>query len=735
MQNYHNYISLDLETTGLEPQICDITEIAMIKVRDGEIVDRFETFVFTPLEISQHVSYLTGITAKDIENAPDFIDLKDQVKEFIGDDPLMGHNIWFDWNFLTQKGLKLDNNPLWDTYTMSNILYPELPSHSLETNSKYFGISHEDSHRAMADVMACYELWKILMDSFPEISADQAKKIQELQSKSSWPLLPFFLQDKVAKKHRLEISETSVYHPEQLEAEDISDRQENLFIHCRGVDPIDAAMSLKTGKKTLYIAGYPHTLLKLQQAFPEAMMLNPPFAYLSASKLEEMWQQKDLEDAQSTFLLKTILHPSMTSKDELILSHPERGIWKDLQTDQEQSTNPDNAYQLAYQQSLKASKVITSHYHALTDLEYVKHFDQIVILEPQLLEDNASRCFGSVMTSEQWMQQSQDENWVRQGELLFSQIDQLGNKLVPTSQYPEHVTLTELILQSNEFIRLKSAIKEIHSSSTDESLLVYLKYYQAFFQSQDPSWVRWFTVDPRRGVRLNIMPLSVKTLLNKHLFQKLPGIVISETADQFHFLPEMESLDLSKKTNISVELPDLEDISGGSRDGDHQALISYLSSLLPQMKGKTAVIFSSKTALKRYFFDLAKVISPDISMLGEDVSGGTGKLRDRYLSAEQENKVIFMSYRNMRSFPAEVLDFDNILLQSLPFDPPGLPIHQARSAQVPNAFMDYAVPRTQLNLLEIVSNFTKRDGEKKLTILDRRTQEKAYGEDLLETLK
>ncbi|MDZ4217020.1 MAG: 3'-5' exonuclease, partial [Candidatus Gracilibacteria bacterium] len=230
MTDYSHYVSLDLETTGLDPSSCDITEIAMIKVRNGEIVDRMETFVYTPLEISQHISYLTGITAKDLENAPDFVQLIPKIEEFIGSDPLMGHNIWFDGNFLTEKGVKIPDSALWDTYLMSNILYPELPSHSLETNSKYFGIHHVDSHRAMADVMACYELWKILIDTFPDLTDEQKEQIRKLSQKTSWPLMSYFLQDKTAHRHVLDVPETFLYHPHELSSLDVRDRNEHLFI-------------------------------------------------------------------------------------------------------------------------------------------------------------------------------------------------------------------------------------------------------------------------------------------------------------------------------------------------------------------------------------------------------------------------------------------------------------------------------------------------------------------------
>lgn len=730
---FANYICLDLETTGLEPQICDIIEIAMIKVRDGEIVDRFETFVYTPLEISEHISYLTGITAKDIEKAPDFITLIPQIQQFIGDDPLVGHNIWFDWNFLVQKGVKLDKNELWDTYVMSNILYPELPSHSLETNTKYFGIAHVDSHRAMADVLASYELWKILMEASLAPSPEQRAHIQDLQKRSRWPLLEFFLQEKPAHKHPLSVPDTSLYHPKTLEAKDLQDRKEHLFIHARGYDPIDVSASLRTGKRTLYIAGYEHTLEKLQQAFPDAYRLLSPYSYLSDEKLQGLREKPALEDGETTLLLKTILYPQAVAREQLGLSHPERNVWRDVQVDLDE-LHEENNYQKAHQASLQAEKVIVSQFHVLNHPEYLDHFDQLVILEPQLLEDNATNTWGKALYLDQWLEQSGDESWKRQGEQLFAQVNKLGSTMVPASQYPEHVILTDMIVQSNEFIRMRSSIIELSESTADPELTAYLKYYLAFFQSQDPSWVRWFTVDPRRGVSIHVAPLSVTSLLKKHLFDRIPTMIVSDTADHFTAFPDIERWEMIKKQDFKLVLPELDRIKGSKKDGDHPAIISCLAEELPKLKGKTGVIFSSKSVLKRYFFDLVKILPEDILMLGEDISGGTGKLRDRYLTGTQQHKVLFLTYRNLRTFPPEALDFDQILIQCLPFDPPGYPVHQARSAQVENAFMDYALPKTQQNMLEIVSNFTHRDAPKTLFVLDKRAQESGYGEDLLKAL-
>jgi len=741
---FNNYTCLDLETTGLDVNICDILEIAMIKVRDGEIVDRFETFVYTPLEISEHISYLTGITAKDVEGKPDFVSLIAKIEAFIGDDALVGHNIWFDWNFLTQKGVKIQNNALWDTYIMSNILYPELPSHSLETNTKYFGIGHVDSHRAMADVMASHELWKILMETQLELNDGKRQQLEDLAKQSKWPLMQFFLQSRPVKKHALTIQDTQLFHPKQLENREINKESGHLFIHARGYDPVDVALSLNTPGKTLYVAGYEHTLEKLQQAFPEAFRLLSPYSYISAAKVDLLRKKSTLDDAESTFILKTILHPQAISKEELILSHPERNIWKDLNTAEDEKQDTGGNYQKAYQQSLQAEKVITSHFHIFTDLEYLDHFDRVVVLEPQLLEDNATNSFGKALYLDQWLEQSSDEQWNKKGEYIFEQANRLGSSMVPSSQYPEHVVLTPMVVESNEFVRLKSTILELQSTTTDQGLSSYLKYYQAFFQAQDPSWIRWFTVDPRRGTSLHLAPLSVKSLLDKHLFNKAPTVIISDTSANFGVCPDMERWELSSQHQFQLKLPDLELIKGTKKDGDHPAIISYLADLLPKLKGKTGVIFSSKSILKRYFFDLVKVLPEDILMIGEDVSGGTGKLRDRYLTGDQANKILFLTYRNLRTFPAEVLDFDQIIIQCLPFDPPGYPVNQARANLTNNPFMDFAMPKTEQYMLEIVSNFSKRapvgtghdlSASNNLYILDRRVQEQEYGDDILTKIK
>ena len=100
-----SYIALDLETTGLEPKKEKITEIAALKVEHGQITGRFVTLVNPKRPLTERVVELTGITDDMLKDAPVIEDIIGEVLEFIGNLPLLGHNIRFDYSFLKQAAV------------------------------------------------------------------------------------------------------------------------------------------------------------------------------------------------------------------------------------------------------------------------------------------------------------------------------------------------------------------------------------------------------------------------------------------------------------------------------------------------------------------------------------------------------------------------------------------------------------------------------------------------------
>ncbi|HHY74661.1 MAG TPA: PolC-type DNA polymerase III [Bacillus bacterium] len=164
------YIVFDVETTGLSAVYDTIIELAAVKVKNGEIIDRFEAFANPHHPLSATTIELTGITDDMVKDAPDIAEVIKQYHEWIGDDILVAHNASFDMGFLNmalQKiGMKKAANPVIDTLELGRYLYPELKNHRLNTLCKKFDIELTQHHRAIYDAEATgYLLIKMLKDS------------------------------------------------------------------------------------------------------------------------------------------------------------------------------------------------------------------------------------------------------------------------------------------------------------------------------------------------------------------------------------------------------------------------------------------------------------------------------------------------------------------------------------------------------------------------------------------
>ncbi|MGA9289508.1 MAG: exonuclease domain-containing protein, partial [Anaerobacillus sp.] len=161
------YIVFDVETTGLSAVYNKIIELAAVKLKDGEIVDKFERFANPHHPLSSTTIELTGITDDMVMNAPEIEDVIKDFHEFMGDDILVAHNASFDMGFLNvglrNIGLGEATNPVIDTLELARFLYPEMRNHRLNTLCKKFDIDLTQHHRAIYDAEATgYLLWKLV---------------------------------------------------------------------------------------------------------------------------------------------------------------------------------------------------------------------------------------------------------------------------------------------------------------------------------------------------------------------------------------------------------------------------------------------------------------------------------------------------------------------------------------------------------------------------------------------
>lgn len=163
------YVVFDVETTGLSAVYNTIIELAAVKMKNGEIVDRFESFANPHEKLTNTIIELTGITDDMLVGAPEIDEVLAKFKEWIGDDILVAHNASFDMGFinagLRKIGLLDASNPVIDTLELARFLYPELKNHRLNTLCKKFDIELVSHHRAIYDAEATgYLLWKLVKD-------------------------------------------------------------------------------------------------------------------------------------------------------------------------------------------------------------------------------------------------------------------------------------------------------------------------------------------------------------------------------------------------------------------------------------------------------------------------------------------------------------------------------------------------------------------------------------------
>lgn len=152
------FVVVDVETTGMNPIEDRITEIAMMKVHDGTLVDEFSTLVNPLLTIPAYITSMTGIDNVMVQNAPTAREVVPFIAQFLGDAIFVAHNASFDWGFVSQtarreRGIEL-HNPLLCTVKLSSRILPHLPSKSLGPVSAHLNITIPDRHRASGDAYA-----------------------------------------------------------------------------------------------------------------------------------------------------------------------------------------------------------------------------------------------------------------------------------------------------------------------------------------------------------------------------------------------------------------------------------------------------------------------------------------------------------------------------------------------------------------------------------------------------
>ena len=185
------YVSFDLETTGLSAYYDSIIEFGAVKIKNQTVIDRLQMFVKPPFPIPPYITNKTNISNDMVKDAKPFAECWKEIVDWIGDGVLVAHNATFDYHFLNEELHRIGQPPLQntviDTLDMARAVLPERRAYRLGNISRNYHVPYDEevAHRADYDAEALAGVFLCLIKDAKEKFG--AHTIADLQYKIQGP--------------------------------------------------------------------------------------------------------------------------------------------------------------------------------------------------------------------------------------------------------------------------------------------------------------------------------------------------------------------------------------------------------------------------------------------------------------------------------------------------------------------------------------------------------------------
>ncbi|WP_341876647.1 exonuclease domain-containing protein [Defluviitalea saccharophila] len=183
---YNEFIALDVETTGLDPEQDRIIEISLIKFKDGNPIDSINSLINPKIKIPKEITELTGITNEMVENENTIEDILSEIINFIGTHAIVAHNAIFDIKFLRSACRRFFDdenyyieNPIIDTLKLSRLIFKDLPNHKLPTVLDHINYSASEHHRSYADALGAAQIYLKYCDFYNQKLIEKQKDFSQ----------------------------------------------------------------------------------------------------------------------------------------------------------------------------------------------------------------------------------------------------------------------------------------------------------------------------------------------------------------------------------------------------------------------------------------------------------------------------------------------------------------------------------------------------------------------------
>lgn len=189
------FVVLDLETSGGAPHLgAHITEIGAVKVRGGEVLGKFQTFINPGTPIPFFITALTGITDEMVAESPRIAEVLPMLLEFLGPETetvFVAHNAPFDLSFLKAAAREDDYN--WPKFTVIDtaklarrvLSRDEVINCKLGTLAEFFNTSVSPTHRALDDALATVDVLHALIGRVGSLGITTLEELKDFSNRKS----------------------------------------------------------------------------------------------------------------------------------------------------------------------------------------------------------------------------------------------------------------------------------------------------------------------------------------------------------------------------------------------------------------------------------------------------------------------------------------------------------------------------------------------------------------------
>lgn len=761
------FVSLDLETTGFDPSIDKIIEFGAVKFDLKGNQETLRFFINPGIILPQIITHITSITDKDLKNAPPFSDKLDEVKNFIGDLPIIGHNIKFDIGFLEHNGMEV-KNASYDTQELSSILLPNLPSYSLEVLSERLNLKHQEKHRALDDSIAAMELFLKLIKELENLDSELLGKIKTLTDRSNWPIKDLLktiktnrTKEKEAEKE-IPRKENTPQSEKEIFKQILKQKSPSIFELIPPYNDLIRYLSSQASADT-YISLPYHLFRKIHNELPDTLAkIDVAANYISTQRLEEFSQKSFFENYELTALLKYLIWSKQTKTgllSEVALFHDERNTIVKVNIDE---NIPDPTQEYFFKKALEKDQtnaaICTHQYLVENPPKNKKIF--IIDFENFLYSlHRSSSIYLKLETILSTLKSLQElapgnptvETLMTKTTILFGLLGIIFEKYNDQNVFAARSTVNDDILNTKEWMDSQKSLSNLIEISQElgaiknDKTFGYLQQWKNVLK-QLHSILRtpeisqnlvWLEKDPKSNIILRKVPSSFKEKLWDILENSENYQIIDECMDlddDGNFMKTFSGLKsdlpiikLSKKSE-SLEIFITKDTDGSDKNKVPNFIKEYYEKKSPNI----AYVFSAKKDLELSTLQLGQLDLPVLPQL----AGSLGKIQEIFQSQKKASisPILLLTPNIWKNFEYHS-EIDTLIIHKIPFEPPSDPELIALGKNYKNPFMELQIPRAIIELKRIIHRLQKNHSTtKRVIMIDPRLGNRAYSETIINSL-